>query len=282
MIDYIKFLVLAIFSGITAPLPISSSAQFSFMNSVLDFSHDQNVLGFYYSVFMLVFSVVIFICLRKIYINILKFGFKKTKNKAEIAYKARFRNILLSLIPSLLLFIPVSKDSFLCDYFDRFISPESLLVVCASSVLCGFFLIISIWYTSKRDGKSKRGASTRDVMRMSAYNLVSQIIPGLSKISLSTTNLLICDVDSKVIAREIYLYIAPQVFFFNLIKLIRELLSGIVIDPVLLIIAIVTVFLTSMLVITLVGKINVRRLFTFFSVYSIAFGVFLGVITFLI
>ena len=131
-------------------------------------------------------------------------------------------------------------------------------------------------------GKTKRSTETKDVIRMSFYNLVPQMIPGLSKVSFSSTNLLVGDVDSRVIAREIYLYLGPQVFVFNTFKVIRALLSGVTIDPVLIIISIIVVFICSMLMISLVAKINIRRLLPFFSVYSVIFGVFAVIVTFII
>ncbi len=282
MIDYIKFLILAIFSGIIAPLPLSSSAQFSFMNSVLNFSQDGKTLGFYYSVFMIMFSVAIFFRLRKIYLSIFKSCLKKEKNANTRAYKKRLKNILLSVLPSAVLFIPVDENTLLCDYADRLLTPDSLFVVSVASILCGLYIVVSIWYTRQRNGKRKRATETKDAMRMSIYNLVAHMIPGLSKVSFSSTNLLICDVDHRVIAREIYLYLGPQLFVYNIVRIIRALISGIVIDPILLAIAVVAVFLCSMLIVSLIAKVNIRKLFAFFSVYSIVFGVVVGVFTFIL
>lgn len=282
MIDYIKFLILAIFSGIFAPLPLSSSAQFSLMNSVLNFSQDEKLLGFYYSVFMIVFSVAVYIRLRKIHLNMLKSCFSKQADTKNDAYRKRMKNVLLSLIPTLILFCPVGKNTLLCDYADRFLTSDSLFIVGVASVFCGLYLVISIWYTAGMQVKTKRSTETKDIIRMSFYNLVPQMIPGLSKVSFSSTNLLVGDVDSRVIAREIYLYLGPQVFVFNTFKVIRALLSGVTIDPVLLIISIIVVFICSMLMISLVAKINIRRLLPFFSVYSVVFGVFAVIVTFII
>ncbi|MBQ8502802.1 MAG: hypothetical protein IJ491_00805 [Clostridia bacterium] len=282
MLEYIKILILAIFTGVSAPLPTSSAAHYSFMNCVLNFSSDEALLGFYYSVFMLVVAFVVFFALRKIYIKAAKSLFSKSKDKTTLAYKKRQKNIFLSMLPSLILFIPVSSDTLLCDYFEKFLSPNSLLVICIASVVCGLFLVISIWYTNKGDNTKKRGGTTRDVMRMSVYNLVSHMIPGLSKVSLSATNLLICDVEPKVITREIFLYLAPQIFLFNLIKVVRALVGGLVFDPVTLIIGIVAVALSSALIVSLSGKVNMRKLYAFFSVYSIAFGIFTGISSFIL
>ena len=282
MIDYIKFMILAIFSGIFAPLPLSSSAQFSIMNSVLNFSQNDRILGFYYSVFMIVFSMAVFIRLRKIYLNILKSCFRKQSDTKNAAYRKRLKNILLSLLPTLVLFCPVGKNTLLCDYSDRLLVSGGLFIVGVASVLCGFYLVISIWYTGRMQGKVKRSPETKDVIRMSFYNLVAQMIPGLSKVSFSSTNLLIGDVDSRVIIREIYMYLAPQILVFNSMKAVRALLSGIIIDPVMIVLSIAVVFICSMLMISLVAKVNIRKLLPFFSVYSVISGIFALIITFII
>lgn len=282
MIEYIKILILGIFTGVMAPLPTSSAAHYSFLNTVMGFSTDERLLGFYYSVFMIAFSVVVFVTLRKIYIKALKSAFSKSKDKTTLAYKSRQKNILLSILPCAVLFVPVSSDMLLCDWFDRFLSSASGIIVAVACVMCGLFLVISIWYTRQEKAAKKRSAQTKNVMRMSVYNLVSQMIPGLSKVSLSATNLLISDIEPKVITREIFMYLAPQVFLFNLIKIIRTLVIGIAFDPIVLIIGVVSVLLTSGLIVSLSGKVNMRKLYTFFSVYSVIFGVFIAVTYFII
>ncbi len=282
MIEYIKLLILAIFTGVTAPLPVSSSAHYSFMNCIMDFSSEQKLFGFYYSVFMLVVSVVIFVALRSIYIKALKSLFNKSTDKVNLAYKARQKNILISLIPCIVLFVPVSSEMLLCDYFEKFLSVNSLLIVCVASIISGLFLVISIWYTNQGYNKTRRGAETKHIVRMSFYNLIANVVPGVSKVSVCATNLLICDVEPKVITREIFLYLAPQMFLFNLIKVIRNLLSDLVFDPVALIVGIVAVAGASALIVNLSGKVNMKKLYTFFSIYSIIFGVFAGVVSFII
>ncbi len=282
MIEYIKILILAIFTGVTAPLPTSSAAHYSFLNCVLNFSSDEKLFGFYYSCFMVAFSLAVILALRKIYTKSLKSFFSKEKDKLTRAYKERQKNIFLSIIPAFLLFVPVSKDMLLADCFEKFLSTNSLLIVSATSIICGFMLVIAIWYIRKGVNAKKRGATTFDVIRMSIYNLVSFAVPGVSKVSVSATNLLICDTEPQVITREVFMYLAPQVLVFNLVKVIRALVGGIVFDPIVLIIGIVAVALSSGLIISLSGKVNMKKLYGFFSVYSIVFGVFVGIISFII
>ena len=76
MIEYIKILLISLICGATLPLPVSSGAHLSFINGILDFSDDKNVLGLYYSVMSVAFSLVIFVFLRKIYLSGIKSLFR--------------------------------------------------------------------------------------------------------------------------------------------------------------------------------------------------------------
>lgn len=281
MLEYIKVLIISVFTGVTAPLPTSSLAHFAVLNTILGFSSDDKVLGFYYSAFMMVFAVVIFVSLRKIYIKSFRSIFTKPKTKTDEVYRNIVKNIFLSVLPSLLLFIPVSKEKMLCDYIDNFIS-NGLLVACAAGIISGLFFVVAMWYTRQNYKKTKKHPATATVLRMSFYNLPAQIIPGLSKVSLSAVNFLISDIEPRVIMREVYTYLAPQIFVFNLIKLIRSVLSGVVFDPLMLVIGLFFVAVMSGLIVSLSGKVNMRKLFGFFSIYSVIFGIFTGVISLII
>lgn len=279
MIEYIKILIIAIFTGVFAALPASSSAHVSFLNSVIDFTDNEKLLPFYYSVFMLVFCVVIFINLRKIYIKAFTSVFKKSEDRTVIAYKKRQKDIILSVLPCLILFVPVSSEMLLCDYFDKLLAGSNFLVASIAGVVCGLFMLIALWYTKSNKGNTVRNTPTKSVLRMSVYNLVSMIIPGVSKVSLSASNLLISDVEPKVMMREIYLYLAPQVFVFNLIKVVITLKNGIAFNPYVLLLGMLVTAFASALIISLAGKVNMRKLMAFFSIYSIIFAVFVGLIS---
>ena len=68
MIEYIKMIIVAILSGVTAPLPVSSAAHFNFISNVIGISGESDRMALYYSGFMIAFAVVLFISFRKIFI----------------------------------------------------------------------------------------------------------------------------------------------------------------------------------------------------------------------
>lgn len=285
MIQYIKMAVIALVCGVMAPLPVSSSAHTSFLNSVVKFTGDEQVLSFYYAVFMLAFSFVVFINLRKIYIKTFKsvFKSKNTQDSSAKAYKKVFKNILLSLIPLVVLYIPVSSDgTLLVDYFDKFLASSGNLLSAFACVISAFVIVISIWYTKQKNEATKRTASTKTTVRMAIYQLIAYAVPGMSKVSLGAVNMLICDIEPKVIMREVYLYIAPQAFVVSLVKVIRSLVSDVIVDPLAAIIAFAVCAVASAVIIHFVSRVNMRKLLGFFAVYSAVFGVAVGIISFLV
>lgn len=281
MIDYIKTVIIAVVTAITAPLPISSAAHFSFLSDILNFSEDGETLSFYYSVFTLVFSVVIFICLRKIYINTAKSLFRK-QTELYVNYKKIGKNIFITMALSVFLFIPVSKERLLIDYFSLFLTESGLLLTGIASCVSALILTVSIWYTRQKYARTKRVPGTRDVLRMSIYQLISYVVPGLSHVSLGASNLLICDIDSKVLVREIYIYLAPQMFIISLVRIIRYILGDAILNPVNTLLAALVFGFVCFCIVKLISKVNIRRLFVFFSIYSAILGVSGAVLSFII
>lgn len=280
MIEYIKILIISLVCGVALPLPVSSGAHLSFINGILDFSDDKNVLGLYYSVMSVAFSLVIFVFLRKIYLSGIKSLFRKDKKLS--GYRKLMKNILISLIPSLILFVPVSEGKLLCDIFDGFLVRSNILLVAVACVIGSLVLVISIWYTRQGYSLTKRSADTRTVIRTAVYQIVSYVIPGISRVSSASTNMLICDVESKVIIREIYLYIAPQMLLINTVKIIRFILADVIVSPVMIAFSVVAVVIMSAVVVTAMSRINIRRIFAFFAVYGGVIGAAFCVISFVL
>ncbi len=286
MIEYIKMIVLALVCGITMPLPTSSAAHYSLLSYVMNFMSDETELGFYYSVFGITFSVVIFIMLRKIYIKSLKALFIRDKEKLAAerltAYKPIVKNIFISLIPMAVLFIPTAKDTLLMDYFDKFLTSNSLYLVGVASVINALILVVAIWYTRQKANELKRVSDTKSTLRMAVYQVVSYVVPGFSHISSGSVNMLISDVNPRVIIREVYLYLAPHMFIISVFKVVRAIIGDVIVDIVPLAIAVVLFAVAAFLCVHLVGKFSIRKLFPLFAVYSVLLGVLAVCVTFII
>lgn len=274
MIEYIKMFILSLINGVMMPLPVSSSAHVSFLNKVLDYTDKGETLSFYYAVFSVAFSLVIFFNLRKIYGEVFKSLFTKNDgSKHTAAYKKAGKNIFLSILPAVLLFIPVSEDMLVIDYFDKFLSSSGLLLTAFASLISALVFVTAIWYTKQSNSPTYRNASTKTVLRSAVYELVAFVVPGTSKIAIGSVNMLICDVEPKVIMRDVYLYSAPVIFAVSVVKIIRSLIVDLVVDPLAVIIGAAVSIIASSVIVYFVSKVNMRKLMGFFAWYSVIFGV---------
>ena len=284
MIEYIKIIIIALVCGFMAPLPSSASAHFSVLSSAVSLTSDESKLGFYFAVFSLAFSVSVFICLRKIYSKSIKAVFVKKSTKGENlrVYRNVAKNIFLTILPVILLFIPLSKDTILIDYFDKFLTGNGLYLTGVACVINALILIIARWYAKQENRKLKRVCGTMSALRMSVYQLVSFVVPGFSHISSGATNMLMSDVHPKVIMREVYLYLAPSMFIVNLAKIVRYLIKDTIVDVVSVVIGAAVVMLVSYLVMKLIAKFNPKKVLGFFSLYSALLGIGVVLFTFIV
>ena len=268
-------IIIALVCGFMAPLPTSSSAHFSILSKAVDLTGDESKLGFYFALFGVTFSVVIFFCLRKIYFKSLKSIFTKgSANDSNLkVYKNVAKNILLTILPMPLLFIPLGDGVFIIDYFDRFLSDNGLYLTGVACVINALILLVARWYAKQENKKLKRVCSTGNAARMSIYQLVSFLVPGFSHVSSGAANMLMSDVHPKFIMREVYLYLAPSIFVVNLAKIIRYLINDTIVDVVSVVIGTVIFAAMSYVVIKLVAKFNTKSVLRFFSVYSALLGI---------
>ena len=200
------------------------------------------------------------------------FKSKDDSGKTIAAYKKVGRNIILSMLPLALLYIPVGENMLIIDYFDKFLSSSGLLLSAFTCIVSSFIIIIAMWYTKQKNETLKRSANTKTVMRSAFYELVAFGVPGMSKITLGSINMLICDIEPRVIMREVYLYVTPQIFVVSLIKIIRGLVIDLVVDPLAIIIGAIVSIIVSAIIIHFVSRVNMRKLLGFFAAYSAVFA----------
>lgn len=283
MLEYIKIFIMSLFSGALLPLPTSAAAHFSFLNVATKFSEEEKLLGFYYSLMTLVFSLVIFVLFRRIYISSFKSVFSKDGKKKKLQYRNLVIGTGVSLALSLVLCIPVSEGRLLMDYFDLFLKSNGVLLVAVSSVICGLILLISSWYMSSSAGKYVAAPSVGSTIRFSVYQLFSYVIPGLSHVSCASTNMLTSDIKPEYLMVNVYTYIAPQAFLISLIKIIRAVAAdNVVINPMAVVIAVIVSGVACGFVVNFCVRANMRKLMLFFSIYSIFLGLLITVGSFII
>lgn len=281
MLAYLKMLIISLISGLFAPLPVSYGAQYSFLNSVLGFSNDSKTLGFYFSIISITFAVVAIIILRKIYSKSIKSLFSKSDNQMDKNYRKYSLNILISLIPVAVMAIPYGKGKFVIDIFTNLLSREYLLVTASCCIGCSLLMFVAMWYTRQNFEQTHRSATKMNIIRFSIYQIPGYIFPGISNVAIGTSSMLLTDVESETVVREMLAYFAPSVLFINIFRIVRIFVSGITVNPILAIIAALGSALGSVIIIRIIGRVNLRKLFLFFSIYSIVFGLFIAVFSFM-
>lgn len=282
MLEYLKMALTAIITGITLPLPVSSAAHFNFFSNIVGLSGDSQRFTFYYNFFLLAFSLVVLFTFRKTVIRGFKLAFSSKDGTKARDNKYFVKNVLFSIIPTVVLFIPVSKGKLLMDYLDSFFNTNGLILSGVACVVTACILIVALWYTSKTRNPIRRAVDKKTVLRLSFYQLPCYVIPGFSHVASGVVNLFISDIGSRSLVGQLYIYLAPSMFFVSIVKVIRAILSGVVYDPAVLIVGLIVAVAASRLMIMLTTKINIRRLFSFFCGYSIIFGIFITSISFFI
>ena len=277
MLYYLKMLIISLISGIFTALPVSFGAHYAYLSSVLSFTNDKALLGFYYAVIAVAFSVVVFGYLRRIYRKALIYSVF-TKKGGDPASKKSYRRILVNILISL---IPAIKDVGLAmDIFTNLLQNNYLLVTASCCVGSGLFLLIAVWYTRQRYAEPVRSSKPLSVVRFAVYQTLAYLLPGVSHVALGSTGLMLSDVEPKVIVREMLVYLAPSMFVVNAARIVRYIIGGIVLNPVMIAVAFVGAALGSLLMIHLISKFNLRKHFVFFAVYAVVFGLFIAVSAF--
>lgn len=283
--QYIKMLIMSFISAVFQPLCASSSAHYAFLNKALNFTQDGKEAMFYLSVVSLVFALCSIVILRRIYSKAFKVLFtKKGKSiKNALAYKNMMKGILISLIPALITLIPVSKEKLLLDLMSECLVGTNMLITALCCFVSGFILLIGTWYSKKKNTESDtyKSAKLSDVVKMSLYQIPAFIFPGLSNTALSAVNFELSGLEERSIMRDTLIYTMPSVFTVSIVRIIRTITLGVSIDMIAFAVCVVGALAASILLLNLVKKVNIRRTYTFFSVYSIIFGICIGVISFM-
>lgn len=274
MLETIKIILLSIIHGLTSVLPVSSLAHFALLKETLGFTDENFNAPFYYAVFSLGTALALYLYFFKMHSNIVKNVFKskdKLEDEKQLAYKTAGKNILLSLIPLVVLIIPVSKSSFLGAMAKYFLSDGSLIFVGIASVFCAILMFISFWYLNQNRRKTNL-LSSKDAVVFGIYQIPAYILPGFSHIAIGASRTAVSDIDVKNVLKETYLYIAPA---YLIVNIFRSIYYGITAESVNLIGAVtgfVLSVLLSLLILTVVNRFT-KKTYTVFAVYTLVFGV---------
>lgn len=276
MLEYIKIIIVSFITSLFMPTAISSTLGFSLLNAAVNFSADANALGFYFGVNSVVFALVSIFYVRKIYAKgfnaLLNSGNGKKGAKNAKSYKSMMTGLLISLVLAIVMFIPVSKETFLLDVLSNNLIKDNLLVGASCSIASGIILLVALWYARVKNEKKHRSSTLSDVVRMTVYQIPAHIFPGFSNVSMAASSLTVSGLDDKVIMRECFIYLAPSMLVVGVERIISAVVSGLVIDIAALVLCVIGAALGNIIMFNFVSKVNIRKSYLFFSIVSIIFG----------
>ena len=267
MLTYLKYLIVSLFGGFFAALPVSYSGHYSYLNTVMSMTDDKDQLGFFFSVISFVFAFAVLIKLRKIYSKTFRISFTSKSKLEDPEIKksctSTLLSLLISLLPAALMFVPLPGGSWAMDVIVSLLQKDYQLAVAACCIGSGLFLFLAIWYTSRHYDKPHRTAKPLAVLRFAIYQIPSYV-------------------EDQVIAREVLLYLAPSMLIVNTARIVRYVLAGIALQPIPLAITVAGALIGSSLALHLISKFNIRKNYLFFAIYSVLFGFLIIVTSFLL
>jgi len=267
MITILKTLLLGIVEGITEWLPVSSTGHLILVNSFLpmDMSHQ----------FMEMFDVVIqlgaILAVVVIYFKKLNpFDASKTPRETQLTWQLWLK-VIIACIPAVIIGLPL--DNWLDANFHKFV-PIALMLI-----IYGFaFIYVEKWAKTRPD-------TLTDLDRMSyrfAFYIgliqVLSLMPGTSRSGVTILGAIILGA-SRFVATEFTFFLGiPVMFGASLLKIVKFMFSGVGFSFsqfAILMVASVTAFLVSIVVIKFLMDYIKKHDFTFFGKYRIVLGAIL-------
>lgn len=273
MLETIKIILLSIINGLAGALPISSLAHFSLMKEVFGFTDENFNAPFYYAVFSLGTALAMYFSFFNMHKNILSNVFKKEQNiqgQREKAYKMAGKNVVFSLLPLIILIVPISKNSFFGSLHTYFLSDGSLIFVGIAGLFCAILMFISFWYMSF-DKKKISLMDAKDAVAFGFYQLPAYIFPGFSHIGIGASRTAVSDIDIKNVLNETYLYIAPAYIIVNLFRTVYYGIGSTSINYIAVVIGFIINFVLTIIMLGVVSKFT-KKTYTVFTVYTLVFS----------
>ena len=273
IIEILKAVLFGIVEGITEWLPISSTGHMILLNEIMPLK----VSDEFYSMFEVVIQLgAIMAVVILFWSQIWPFGKKNnneplTKNgigawiKTDI-FKLWF-HILVSTVPAAIIGILFDKT------FERLF--YNYTTVAIMLILFGIAFIV---IENKHQGKSAKvttleGIDYRLAFWIGMFQLIAAIFPGTSRSGATIVGALLLGVSRKAAAEYTFYLAVPVMFGASLLKLVKFGLNFTGTEAIILLIGMVTAFVSSIIVIQfLMGYIK-KHDFKVFGYYRIVLGI---------
>lgn len=265
--EFIKAIILGIIEGITEWLPISSTGHLILADEFIKLKQSTEFMNMFNVVIQLgaILAVVV------IYFKKLNpFDASKTPRETQLTWQLWLK-VIIACIPAVIIGLPL--DNWLDANFHKFV-PIALMLI-----IYGFaFIYVEKWAKTRPD-------TLTDLDRMSyrfAFYIgliqVLSLMPGTSRSGVTILGAIILGA-SRFVATEFTFFLGiPVMFGASLLKIVKLMFSGVGFSFsqfAILMVASVTAFLVSIVVIKFLMDYIKKHDFTFFGKYRIVLGAIL-------
>ena len=265
--EFIKAIILGIIEGITEWLPISSTGHLILADEFIKLKQSTEFMNMFNVVIQLgAILAVVVIYFKKIN----PYDASKTPRETQLTWQLWLK-VIIACIPAVIIGLPL--DNWLDANFHKFV-PIALMLI-----IYGFaFIYVEKWAKTRPD-------TLTDLDRMSyrfAFYIgliqVLSLMPGTSRSGVTILGAIILGA-SRFVATEFTFFLGiPVMFGASLLKIVKFMFSGVGFSFsqfAILMVASVTAFLVSIVVIKFLMDYIKKHDFTFFGKYRIVLGAIL-------
>lgn len=275
MFEAIKILLLSAIYGVTSVLPISSLGHFVLLKEVLGCNYESFNADFYYALFTVGAGFAMYVYYFSVHTNILKNLFKRSKNitsPACAAYHTAGKNMLISFLPLLILYIPIGKNEFFGSFISYFMGDGGLIFVGIASLFCSVLMFISHWYIKAEYSEKNNLMSTKNAFFFGLYQIPAYILPGISHVGVGASRTALSDIDVKNVLKETYLYLAPAFMITGISRVVFYYNGGKGLNMLAGLLGLLLSFGVSLAMLLLINKCFGKKTYRAFTVYTLVFA----------
>ncbi|GAX47104.1 undecaprenyl-diphosphate phosphatase [Pseudolactococcus reticulitermitis] len=262
--EFIKAIILGIIEGITEWLPISSTGHLILADEFIKLKQSTEFMNMFNVVIQLgaILAVVV------IYFKKLNpFDTSKTPRETQLTWQLWLK-VIIACIPAVIIGLPL--DNWLDAHFHKFV-PIALMLI-----IYGFaFIYVEKWAKTRPDTLTNLDKMSYRFAFYIGLIQVLSLMPGTSRSGVTILGAIILGA-SRFVATEFTFFLGiPVMFGASLLKIFKFMISGVgfsLSQFAILLVASITAFLVSIVVIKFLMDYIKKHDFTFFGKYRIALG----------
>lgn len=265
--EFIKAIILGIIEGITEWLPISSTGHLILADEFIKLKQSTEFMNMFNVVIQLgaILAVVV------IYFKKLNpFDLSKTPRETQLTWQLWLK-VIIACIPAVIIALPL--DDWLDAHFHKFVLIAFMLII------YGFaFIYVEKWAKTRPDTLTNLDRMSYRFAFYIGLIQVLSLMPGTSRSGVTILGAIILGA-SRFVATEFTFFLGiPVMFGASLLKIVKFMFSGVgfsLSQFAILMVASVTAFLVSIVVIKFLMDYIKKHDFTFFGKYRIVLGAIL-------